>query len=152
MNLLQSSRINPRLSAEEQMNGTFDYHSTPLAPLGIEVLSFEMPTHRASWANHGKEGWYIGPARNHHQCYKVLIKSTKRIRTPPKVAFFPERTPMPTNSSTDRILQAATQLTFAINNPAPPAPFEHIGDKEVTALKKLASIFQKESTRKGLRK
>ena len=46
MNLLRSSRINPRLSAEEKMNGTFDYNSTPLAPLGIKVLSFEMPTHR----------------------------------------------------------------------------------------------------------
>lgn len=56
MNLLRSSRINPNLSAEEQLNGTFDYNKTPLAPLGIKVLAFEMPTHRASWANHGKEG------------------------------------------------------------------------------------------------
>ena len=124
MHLLRSSRINPKLSAEEQMNGTFDYNSTPLAPLGIKVLSFEMPTHRKSWANHGKEGWYIGPARDHYQCYKVLIKSTKGIRTPPKVAFYPERTPMPTNSSTDRILEAAKQLTYALNNPSPPTPFK----------------------------
>ena len=145
MNLLRSSRINPRLSAEEQMNGTFDYNSTPLAPLGIKVLSYEMPTHRASWANKGKEGWYIGPARNHYQCYKVLIKSTKGIRIPQKVAFYPERSPMPTNSSTDRILEAATQLTHALNNLSPPVPFEYVGEKEVNALKKLANIFQKKA-------
>ena len=142
MNLLRSFRINPRLSAEEQMNGTFNYHTTPLAPLGIKVLAYELPTHRALWAEHGKEGWYIGPARDHYQCYKILIKSKKRIRIPPKVAFFPERTSMPTNSSTDRLLQAAKDLTHAINNPTPSTPFEHIGNKETTSLKKLAKIFQ----------
>ena len=65
MNLLRSSRINSKLSAEEQMNGTFDYNSTPLASLSIKVLSFETPSHRTSWENDGKEGWYIGPERDH---------------------------------------------------------------------------------------
>ena len=48
MNLLCSSRLNPRLSAEEHMNGVFDHHRTPLAPLGIKVLTCEMPTHRGT--------------------------------------------------------------------------------------------------------
>ena len=52
---------------------------------------------------------------------------------------------MPSNSSTDRILQAATQLTHAINNPSPPTPFEHVGDAEIVALNKLAEIFNKKA-------
>ena len=42
VNLLRSSRINPKLSAEEQMNRTFDYNSITLAALGIKILSFEI--------------------------------------------------------------------------------------------------------------
>ena len=109
-----------------------------------------MPSHRASWAEHGEEGWYIGPAVHHYQCYKVLIKRTKGIRTPPSVKFFPEQSKMPSNSSTDRIIEAAKQLTEAINNPAPPVPFEYVGDEETVALKKLAAIFSKKINKNNI--
>ena len=59
MNLLRSSRINPRLSAEEQMNGVFDHNRTPLAPLGIKALACDMPAQRRTWEEQGKEGWHI---------------------------------------------------------------------------------------------
>lgn len=142
INLLRSSRINHNLSANEQMEGTFNYNKTPLAPLGIKTLAYEMPDNRNSWAEHGKEGWYVGPAMEHHQCYKILIKSTKGIRTPPLVKFFPEHSTMPKNSSADRILEAAKQLTHALNNPTPSVPFEHVGDEDVTDLRKLASTLR----------
>jgi hypothetical protein len=32
LNLLRQSHINPRLSAEAQLNGAFDFNTTPLAP------------------------------------------------------------------------------------------------------------------------
>ena len=36
LNLLRPSRINPKLSAYEILNGVFDYNKTPLAPpLGV---------------------------------------------------------------------------------------------------------------------
>ena len=34
LNLLRTSRINPRLSAEAQLNGNFDFNKTSLAPPG----------------------------------------------------------------------------------------------------------------------
>ena len=34
LNLLRPSRLNPRLSAEAQLNGAFDFNRTPLAPPG----------------------------------------------------------------------------------------------------------------------
>ena len=55
MNLLRSSRINNNLSAYEQLEGTFDFNKTPLAPLGTKVLAYEMPSHLKTWDEHGKE-------------------------------------------------------------------------------------------------
>ena len=48
---------------------------------------------------------------------------------------------MPKNSSKDRILNAARQLAHVLQNPANETPFEHAGDKNVIALKKLANVF-----------
>ena len=46
LNLLRTSRINPRLSAEEQLNGIFDFNRTPIGPLGTRVVVHEMPDTR----------------------------------------------------------------------------------------------------------
>ena len=40
LNLLRPSRINPRLSADAQLNGIFDFNRTPLAPPGTKVIFF----------------------------------------------------------------------------------------------------------------
>ena len=41
LNLLRQSRINPKLSAEAQLNGDFDSNRTPLAPPGTKALIYE---------------------------------------------------------------------------------------------------------------
>jgi hypothetical protein len=46
LNLLRQSHINPRLSAEAQLNGAFDYNKTPLAPFGTKVIVNENPEKR----------------------------------------------------------------------------------------------------------
>jgi hypothetical protein len=56
LNLMRASRINPRLSAEAQLNGAFDYNKTPLAPPGTKVLIHETPNRRRTWAVHGVDG------------------------------------------------------------------------------------------------
>jgi hypothetical protein len=38
LNLLRASRINPRLSAQAQVHGAFDYNRTPLGPPGTLAL------------------------------------------------------------------------------------------------------------------
>ena len=87
LNLLRTSRLNNKLSAYEQLEGTYDFNRRPMAPLGIKVQAYEMPTHRGTWDEHATDGWYIGPAPNHYQCYKVLTKITQGIKTPPRVKF-----------------------------------------------------------------
>jgi len=41
LNMLRQSRINPKLSAHDQLFGTFNYNRTPLAPLGTKVIIHE---------------------------------------------------------------------------------------------------------------
>jgi hypothetical protein len=45
LNLLHASQINPRVSAYSQLNGTFDYNATSMAPpAGTRVLLHEKPS------------------------------------------------------------------------------------------------------------
>ena len=52
INLLRTSRTNPRLSAYAQIIGTFYFNTTPMAPPG-RIISHEKPTQRATWRKHG---------------------------------------------------------------------------------------------------
>jgi hypothetical protein len=78
LNLLRSSRINPRLSAEAQLNGVFDYDRTPLAPPGTKVFVHKTSPVRRSRAPHGVGGWYIGAAPHHYCCWQVFIPQTAK--------------------------------------------------------------------------
>ena len=69
LNLLWTSNINPRLSAEAQLNGAFDYNKTPLAPPGTKVIVHEKTANRKTWDPHGVDGWYVGPAMEHYRCH-----------------------------------------------------------------------------------
>jgi hypothetical protein len=55
--------------------------------------------------------------------------------------LFPHSQTMPKTSSADAAIQAALQLTHALQNPAPAAPFAQIGHEQITALQQLAAIF-----------
>ena len=81
LNLLRGSALNPSISAWHQIHGPFDWSSTPLAPAGTKVVIHDRPNERASWAPHGDDGYYIGPALDHYRCYKVLVTKTHAIRT-----------------------------------------------------------------------
>jgi hypothetical protein len=48
LNLLRYSQPDPTKSANEEVNGKFDYNKTPLAPLGTKGLVYNYPAARAS--------------------------------------------------------------------------------------------------------
>jgi hypothetical protein len=54
LNLLCQSRLNLRLSAHAQLNGTFNYNRTPMAPHGTRVILHETPAQRGTWFTHSK--------------------------------------------------------------------------------------------------
>jgi hypothetical protein len=95
LNLLRQSRLHPHLLAYASLFGQFDFNKTPLAPPGTRVVVHEKPRQRGTWAPHGVDGWYIGPALEHYQCYKCYIPSTNSICIADTVEFFPVTVPFP---------------------------------------------------------
>jgi hypothetical protein len=71
LNMLRISRINPKLSASTHIDGSYDYNRVSIAPPGTRLIAHETPNRRITWALHGQDGWYIGPALEHYRCYNV---------------------------------------------------------------------------------
>jgi hypothetical protein len=80
LNMLRTSRINPKLSAETYFDGQNDYNRAPLAPPITISISHDTTHRRRTWAPHGQDGWYIGPALEHYRCYALYINNTHSER------------------------------------------------------------------------
>ena len=88
LNLMRPSRINPKLSAYEILNGVFDYNKTPIAPPGCKVVVHEPPNKRGKWDIHGVDGWYLGMASEHYRCHRVYIQKMRAERIAQTVKIF----------------------------------------------------------------
>ena len=66
LNMLRTSRLNPNLSAHEQLHGSHDFNATPLAPPGTKCIAHEKSSQWGTWAPHGQHGWYVGAAPEHY--------------------------------------------------------------------------------------
>jgi hypothetical protein len=95
INLLPSSRVNPQLSAQAQLNGPFDFNGTPLGPSGTRVLIHELPDKHGTWSPHAVLGFYAGPASEHCRCYKVWVQKTGSERIANTLMWFPTCVRMP---------------------------------------------------------
>ena len=112
MNLLRPSRLNPTISAWEDLKGPYDWNATPMAPLGSPVIAFVSPSDRPKLAPHGVPAFYVGPAFKHYRCYTVYIPSTNRLRIVDTVAWLPY--------TNERIPDALPGIFL----PPPPPPIE----------------------------
>jgi hypothetical protein len=66
LNMLRTSIINPKLSASTHIDGQYYFNRALLVPPGMRIIAHETPSRRRTWAPHGKDGWYIGPALEHY--------------------------------------------------------------------------------------
>jgi hypothetical protein len=148
LNMLRTSRLNPKLSAATHIYGQYDFNRAPMAPPGTRIIAHDAPSRRNTWAPHGLDGWYIGPALEHYRCYTVYITKTRGNRIVETVELFPEKFTLPFPSSQDLATQAAADLTHALLHPQPAGPFWQAGDEQTIALKRLASIFESAKQRK----
>ena len=123
------------------MEGAFYFNKTPLAPVGTKVIVHEKPQSRPAWSPHGVNGWYLGPAMHHYQCYRVCTKYTRSICIADILTWFPTLVEMPKTSSADDAVVAVQQLTAALQNPSPTMPLAPLFDKHRAALDQLAGIF-----------
>ena len=140
LNMLRTSRVNPRLSAYAILDGQFEFDRTPLAPVGTKALVFLDPKKRTTWQSHAIDAWYVGPAKKHYRCYKFFIPETKGYRIANTAKFYPAHCKTPRIEPGDTIRLAAQDLIAAIkqNNKLAPISLHH---KHTEALRKLAAIF-----------
>ena len=141
LNLLRGSRINPKLSAWAQVQGAFDYNRTPLAPPGTKILIHEKPLVRETWAPHGAEGFYLGPALDHYRCYRVYVTETQAERVADTLAWFPAHVQMPTPSSDELILAALKDVVALLRHPAPASPLSPAGESQLAHLQLWQELF-----------
>jgi hypothetical protein len=94
LNLMRASTVSPSISAWQQLHQQpYHYDLHPFAPPGIRIISHIKPgPSRPTWGPHGAAGFYIGPALDHHRCYRVHITSTKRCRITDTIAWLPTPT------------------------------------------------------------
>jgi hypothetical protein len=111
-------------------------------PPGTRIIAHETPNMRRTWAPHGEDGWYIGPAMEHYRCYTAYITKTRGERVVETVDFPPEKLTLPFTSAQDLATKAAADLTHALLHPQPAGPFCKVGDDQTLALKRLADIFE----------
>jgi hypothetical protein len=67
LNMLRTSRINPKLSAATHIFGQYEFNRAPMAPPGTRIIANDTPSRRRTWAPHVQDGWYIGPALEHYR-------------------------------------------------------------------------------------
>lgn len=81
LNMLRPCGVVVNTSAHDFINGAYNYLTNPIGPAGTKVLVFENPEQRASFADHGIEGYFLGTAWKHYRCFRVWCPSTRSIRT-----------------------------------------------------------------------
>ena len=101
-----------------------------------------MPQSRGTWAPHGVDAWYVGPAMKHYRCYRTWVPKTQAERIASTLVWFPHYVPMPKTSSADATTAAAQELIHALRHPAPTSPLAPLSDTDTAALNQLADIFQ----------
>ncbi len=61
---------------------------TPIDPAGSKVLTWNPPDKRGSWADHGIEGIYVGPALDHFRAFRIWVPQTSVMRVSSTVWWF----------------------------------------------------------------
>lgn len=141
LNLTRTSRINPKLSAWAQLHGTFDFNRTPLGPPGSRVVVHDKPANRTSWAPHGLDGYYLGPALESYRCYRVWIRDTRKDRIADTVAWFPKYVQLPSSSTADRIAASLQDIVTALKQPSPATPLAPLTDSQHQALLDITALL-----------
>ena len=113
LNILRSSRVHPKISANDALNGTFNFTATPLVPVGCKVVVHEKLANRKTWDPAGTHGFYLGPAMQHYICYSCYVTKSKGIRNCDTVDFFPQQasiSPETLQQSIEQKLQELVKL------------------------------------------
>jgi hypothetical protein len=91
LNIAHPFEYNPLVSAHHGLFGhRFDFARHPIAPVGAKVLTWDSPDIRGSWADHGVQGIYLGPAMRHFRGFNIWVPHTSATRVSGTVWWFLE--------------------------------------------------------------
>ena len=84
----------------------------------------------------------MGATPEHYRCYQIFIPKTQGTRICDTVEFFPTHCQIPHVPSHDAVLYAANHLITASTKPQLTNSGISVGDDQIVALRKIATIFQ----------
>ena len=159
LNMLRPYGPQPNKSAFEGVYGKkFDFTAHPMAPCGTRVVVYEQASLRGSWAPHGVNGFYLGPAMKHYRSFRTLVDATQAERVSDTLAWFPTRFRMPGSSPLEMVLAAIKDLSGVLSKladtphviAAQRQPLQRCTDSLLGTLRELAEIYTTStSTRDG---
>ena len=79
LNLLRQATANPSISSWEIFNGKFNYNTTPLEPLRINVIVHTKTGLRQAWDFSDKDGWSVGSLMTHYPSQRIIPKLTRSM-------------------------------------------------------------------------
>ena len=80
---------------------------------------------------------------NHYRFHHIYVTKKRGERDSDCVEFLPHNSPLPYKSSAENAIIAAQECAYALQNPAPQAPFSNIGKSQLVAIETLSKIFTK---------
>ena len=136
-NILRRSRLNPDISAYEQLHGRkYDWNAHPLAPPGTRAVIYESPANRASWAPRGIDAWYCGPALEHYRCCHFYVSDTRAMRISGTYELYPTHCLLPALSHLQHTDEVFNELLRSIS----PLPRAHKRRILTTIVHRIRSI------------
>ncbi|KAL7527446.1 hypothetical protein ACHAXR_001968, partial [Thalassiosira sp. AJA248-18] len=131
LNMLRRCRRDSTISAYEALYGIFDFNKTPLAPIGTKALIYEGPDTRASWAPHGIDGYYVGPAKKHYRNLRFWIPTTRRYRISDTYKLYPTHYRDLSLSELDQSIIAGTDLLQDLQQQPPSSTMQRLQHSKV---------------------
>ncbi len=121
------------------MNGRFDYNKTPIAPLGTKGLVYKDPAICTSWAPHGTDAYYIGPAPKHYRCLRFYMLATRRYHIADTWRLYPTHYTTPSILQANLMVLQATDVLQSLGATIPTSTTESITKNK--AIQKLQEIL-----------
>jgi hypothetical protein len=137
LNLLRPTAHPTATSAWEALFGPYNFDATPMGPAGCLVHIHNKATTRKSWDFRTQDGYYVGPARQHYRCYRVLTKEARTVIVSDAIKFRPHNLPTPTITTEDKIIHALHTINTTLGRSLP-GP----NDKQLAAIAALREILR----------
>lgn len=105
------------MSPHAQLFGAYNYNCTPIAPPGTQAIIHSKPSTCDSWAAHGLDRWYHGPALESYRSCTCWINKAQCQQICDAVAFLPLHVALPVATPDNMILASLKGIVGALQQP-----------------------------------